>query len=159
MRASYWLLPLLLLAALGPRLAYADSIGSADSDRVLTDIAATLQRAGFTTRLEDRERIDNIAAARSGCALIATAETRGSRLTLLAANQPSHWRQHLFFKGREVTAYPRWQLTLNAYLQQQLGRIGISYAYRPMVVVVAEPTCDLRGVTFADVMIRPAHRR
>ena len=99
-----------------------------------------------------------IAAARLARST-ASVETAGSRLSSLAEIQPPHWRQHLFHGDHTVPGVPRWQLTLNAYVQAQLARVGLTHAYRPLVVVMSEPGCDLQDVSFADVMIYPQQRR
>lgn len=156
MRTSLWLLPLLLAMSLGQRLAFADARIRVDGKSALAGVEASLRTAGFSTQREHRRALDSVIARRRGCVLAASAETNVARLPALASIRPSHWQQRLFLKDRELAAFPRWQITLNGHLQQQLARLGVNYAYRPVVVLMAEPGCTLDDISFAGVTIRPS---
>lgn len=155
MRASLWLLPLLLAVSLGPRLAFADARISADGEGALAGLDASLRAAGFSTHREHRRALDSVIARRPGCTLAASAETNVARLPALASIRPADWRQQLFLGGRELARFPRWKMTLHGHLQQQLARLKITYAYHPVVVLMAEPGCALHDVDFSGVTLRP----
>ena len=156
MRFSWLLLPLGALTML-PRLAMPDLPVPTDKRAALDAIADILRGHGYATRLEDRKTMDNVRATRGACSLSIAVETSsGVLIDLFGSIQPPDRPTRLVYRGGEAQDLPRLRPAVEFYAQRQFARFGIAMPVAPVVMISADPTCDIDPDLFTRLRTYPA---
>ncbi len=156
MRFSLLLLPALALVLI-PRIMASEAVAPLRDDaRLLQDMAAVLGQQGYTAVVERRLSMNNVQAVRGDCTLSAMGDfSTGSRLSAFRLIQPAGRAVQFNYRGEWHTAQPRLRPVLDYYLQQALVRAGVRYDYSPVVMVSADPACDLAALDLHGLRLFP----
>jgi hypothetical protein len=155
-RISMLLVPALALALI-PRIMASDAdVSHPDIGRLLRDMSAAFGQQGYTAVIERRLSMDNVQAERGDCSLSAMADfTTGSRLSAFRLIQPAGRNVQFNYRGEWRPARPRLRPALDYYLQQALARVGMRYDYSPVMMVSADPACDLATLDLHSLRLFP----
>lgn len=151
MRPSLILLALLTMVTLGSRIVTGDAPPVPDQDRFQHELAGLLQSEGFATEELRLATLRSVEARRGDCSLAAAAEIfHGAKFDAFAAIQPEGRELHVFYAGWH-SDYPRLRPLLAQYVQRYLTTFGLSSSFAPVVLVAAEPTCELSALGMSDL--------
>lgn len=154
MRPSLAILLVLGALTLGLRLATGDEPPRPAQDEFQNALAADLQRAGFATRAMRIGTLRAIEARRADCSLSIGAEIfHGVKLGAFAAFQPDGRKVRIYYHGWQQD-YPRLRALLSQYVNRYLSAFGIDSSFAPVILLAAEPRCDLRTIPLADRQMR-----
>lgn len=154
MRPSLALVLLLAVATLGLRLVTGDEAPVPDQDGFRHELALQLQAAGFTTEEVRVGTLRSIEARQGDCSLAAAAEIfHGARVDAFVAEQPPGRHLHVYYDGWGAT-YPRLQPLLTQYSQRYLATAGLSDSFAPVVLVAADPACDLASFEISELRMQ-----
>lgn len=154
MRPSLFLLATLAALTLGPRIAHGDRPPVPDLDGFQHDLAAHLQAAGFTTEELWLGTLRSVEARRGDCSLAAAAEIfHGAKTDAFVAIQPAGRVLHVYHDGWHAD-YPRVRPLLAQYTQRYLTTFGLHSSFAPVVLVAADPACDLATIDVSDLRMQ-----
>lgn len=157
MRFSLLLVPLLLVL-LGPRVWAGNDTPGGDEPRLLRDIAALLEREGYTAQFDDRITADNILAQKGACRISVTGEyTNGERVSVFERIQPDGYTLHMNYRGEPVEHLPRLRPAVEFYLQRHLARLGVEYPYQPLILIAENGECALDNLDFSGIWVHSAN--
>ncbi|WAT18975.1 hypothetical protein OZN62_05245 [Aurantiacibacter sp. MUD11] len=151
MRASLVLFATLAMATLGLRLASGDQAPRPDLDRFQAELATHLQAAGYSTRPVRVGTLRAVEAQRSDCHLSAAAEVfHGAKTDAFFRLQPDG-RGAFVHYGGFIEDYPRLEPLVGQYVHRYLTSFGIESPFTPVILVAAEPGCEVGTLDFGDL--------
>jgi hypothetical protein len=114
-----------------------------DEQRLATTIAAQLNAAGFTTRIEVRGLGHVVHARRGDCQLMArSGDQSGQTMPVLMLSAKPYGALRFGYRGSLSDQPARLRPTLEGYAQRQLAMIGIAYERPVQIAFALSPACN-----------------
>lgn len=154
MRHSLILMLVLAVATLAPRIVTGDEPPVPDQDGFQHDLALQLESAGFATEELRLGTLRSVEARRGDCSLAAAAEIfHGAKADAFVAVQPEGRELHVHYHGWGRD-YPRVRPLVSQYVRRYLATAGLADGFAPVVLVAADPACDLTELPISELRMQ-----
>lgn len=150
-----------LVTTLGLKLVFGGGVGIPISAQVSREVADHLATQGFQIRSQGEfgGRPATVLTA-PGCELaVMNIAHQGWHEPTLREAMPSGYNLFFIYDGKAIEGtQPKWLPLLEYYVLKAVSYTGWSAPFKPMLAVVARPSCDFSGVDWTALPTFSFHR-